>query len=232
MKRGVAMLATLLFALCIPFDESASAKKFGDTPFSLLRQAADDHKNDHAGCQVSQDQLSARMLSITWPESTGNDDGKNPAPMTMDRWAWDSDLFFNQNSGENDARRRAYWIPGISMYQLDDAYHGTDMAGGKFSSGASAQKTASVMIDLLCSNSGVYSPWLACDIGQHCAEHYADIYDPSGPLQSIDHTASIGEWGGTRSRTCYYGTVGGTPETFPCKFVDHANADGIYWQLD
>lgn len=104
MKRGVAMLATLLFALCIPFDESASAKKFGDTPFSLLRQAADDHKNDHSGCQVSQDQLSARMLSITWPESTGNDDGKNPAPMTMDRWAWDSDLFFQS---EFRGKRRA-----------------------------------------------------------------------------------------------------------------------------
>jgi hypothetical protein len=209
------------------FANSALAVyRFGDEPFGHLRQAAENEAQSHNCSDATKDKISGRMLSITWNEATGGAHDVNPAPMTMSRGDNSVGLWWSENRDPGAARARIFWHPGIGTWQMDDQGLGTQFGPGRFSSATMADKVADVIADRICAGGNIYAPWFACDNGA-CANDYDNIVN-NGTLQSIDHSASIGTWGGVREHTCEEWVPAGVPDppNFTCRYVKFGNATG------
>jgi hypothetical protein len=213
----------LAAAMVITVPSVASASHhFGDSPY---QDVLDQAQSEAGHCTAtSRNKIAARMVSIPWNETTGHDNTKNPAPMTLSRWDFDSDLFFNGNSSQSSSRHRVFWHPGIGMWQLDDSGLGSSLAGGKFSASSSANKVSQYIATRICQGTPIYSIWNGCDNGS-CQTDYNQIYTASGPLSDMDTSASISTWGGTKTRNCRFASAP-VWATFTCRYVNVNNAEG------
>lgn len=223
---GGALVAGSLAGVGAIDRPAAAARSFGNTPYQDVVDAAE---STGRSCSISDAGLAALVFSVTWPE-TGAGTGP-PSPMTLSRYDTQAGLFYGGNP--NTAYQRAFFHPGVGMWQFDSAGLGAPRYAGHYiSTGGGAPAAAATMAARYCAASGTgaqrraaaWQPWHACSSGQ-CEAIFGQIYS-NGSLVGISGTSSVGRRGGMVERTCARGGTGGT---FPCFYVDPAVAQGQDW---
>lgn len=225
-RRGVAAIllaAAVVLAPTVPVGpgaEPASAdRSFGDAPLDdVLHWAA-----QHRRCGLTTNKLAALMLAPTYPE-TGTPSGQAPSPMTLSRWDPQPGLHsFGTVAGEP----RAFWHPGVGMWQFDSAGLGAPFtAAQRIDTYVVAAQTAATMADRWCDNpslSYVWAPWYGCG-STTCRNIYRAIYRPATDrLVGVTRALGVTARGGMQRRTCTGAARGGS---FACWRIDPARAQG------
>lgn len=215
---AVAMVLAALAADAAP----ASAHYFGSTPLDDVLSTAANYNN--CSSRLTRNRLAALMLAIPWHEVTGHDVSLTPSPMTMGRADNDTDLYYNRQT--TASTRRAFWHPGVGLWQLDDIGMGSRASFGKFDSYNSGIVVAQNISSRYCSNSSlsyVFAPWYGCN-SSYCANTFSTIYVAStDSLTHMNRNTSVGRLGGSSSRSCRFA---GSTSTFTCYYVNYNNAQG------
>jgi hypothetical protein len=216
---AVVLLAPLLsLSPVAPVAPAGADKTFGDSPLDWVLDAAEEHK----ACGLTRDRLAALVLGPTFRESGAADD-EAPSPMTLSRWDTQSALY---SFGSTSSHPRAFWHPGISPWQWDDASLQGLTAYQRIDSAFIADFTAEYIADRWCVNptfAYAWAPWAGCATGM-CREDYNEIFQ-DGKLVNVNRDLSITRFGGMVSHTC----VVGTSWPFTCWYIDPARAQGADW---
>lgn len=223
MKRRMFLVPLMALSLVVSIGGPSDAAVFGSGPFTATRNAV----APYVKCGLKQNQLTALVLAMTWPEVTANNKSLVPSPMTLSRY--DKKTYFQYPGG---AYPRDYWHPGIGMWQVDDAGMGVNMSYEKFLSGKTAAVTASYIANQYCAHglSGyyMYRPWVACNGGSTCLNNYYAIYNKTYDTISLSKP-TISENGGSKGQSC---RLYGHTTRFYCVYVNPANAEGYvsFWR--
>jgi hypothetical protein len=199
----------------VPSAEPAAARGMGQRPFDDILYWADQMK----ACGLSRDQLAAMMMAPIYPE-TGASGEQAPSPMTLSRWDTQSALW--AFGDRNTPYQRAFWHPGVGMWQFDSAGGWNLTAANAISTGTSAQQAAATMAQRWCANpsrSYVWGPWYGC-AGGVCESIYHNIFDGTY-LRNITLDPAVTRDGGMETRSCRFGS-----SIVTCHLVDPAHAQG------
>jgi hypothetical protein len=213
---AVALLPLASVALGATAPPPAAADRtWGDDPLDAILAAADAHNT----CGLTRDKLAALMLAPTVRES-GAPATEAPSPMTLSRWDTQSRLYSFANPSSYS---RAFWHPGISPWQWDDASLQGHTASQRINTTYIANFTAEFIQERWCTNptfAYVWTPWFGC-ADNACRTVYNEIFQ-DGHLTNIDRDSLVGLLGGMERHTC--SENGGAP--FTCWFIDPARAQG------
>lgn len=229
-RHLLALLAGLLVVAGSPFALAASpaapvaeARTWGDDPLDEVYAAA----NAVDRCGLNLNQFVAAMLAPSWPE-TGAPDPLAPSPMTLSRWDNQSALYAFGNAAT--PYRRAFWHPGIGLWQFDSAGLGAPYtASQRADIRVMATSMASTISYRYCRGTGTpaqrleyaWTPWHGCNDAR-CLLIFAEIYS-DGALRNVNRDAGVTNTGGVVQRTCRGPGVSGS---FPCWRVDPSRAQG------
>ena len=163
------------------------------------------------------------MLAPTYPE-TGAPSGTAPSPMTLSRWDNQSGL---HSFGTVAGQPRAFWHPGVGMWQFDSAGLGAPFtAAQRIDTYVVSAQAAATMAARWCNTptlAYVWAPWYGCG-SRTCRDIYDRIYRRSGDrLVNVTRDATVDRRGGMVRRTC---TGPAKPGEFTCWRVDPAEAEG------
>jgi hypothetical protein len=200
----------------VPSAAPAEARGMGQRPLDDILYWADQSK----ACGLTRDQLAAMMIAPTYPE-TGASGEQAPSPMTLSRWDTQSSLWAFGN--KSTPYQRAFWHPGVGMWQFDSAGGWNLTAATAISTGTSAQQAAAVMVSRWCANRSrayVWGPWYGCVSGNICETIYQQIYD-GVRLRNITVDALVTRDGGMATRSCRFGSA-----IVTCHWVDPSRAQG------
>lgn len=231
MRRPLLALLVALLAVAgspfvlaaTPAVPAAHARAWGDDPLDEVFAAADSVDR----CGLNRNQFVAAMLAPSWPE-TGASGELVPSPMTLSRWDAQPALFAFGDPGS--AFRRAFWHPGVGLWQFDSAGLGAPYtASQRIDIRAIATAMAQQISARYCRGTGTpgarleyaWAPWHGCNDGR-CLVIFAEIYD-NGNLRNLSRDAGVSNTGGMQPRTCRGPGAGGT---FPCWRVDPSLAQG------
>lgn len=229
-RLSKALAAALLLSVMF-HAVPANAHRFGSTPLSDVKAQA----VAVARCAgLTANKLASMMLAPTWPE-TGAGSANTPSPMTLSRGDVDADLYsFAAPTGDS---RRAFWHPGVGLWQIDDAGMGLDSmrhAGARINTQSASGYVAAEMASRYCSGSGsdanrrkaAFAPWLGCGTnGTTCESLYLEHYCAGNDaVCNITSDSTVSRNGGMITRTCRYNFSPNT--TFTCHYVNPANAQG------
>jgi hypothetical protein len=227
--RGI--LLTILTASVLAQPTGSSAHSFGKTPLDDVIEKAG---NATRCTGLTKNELAAMMLAPTWPEAAGGST-EAPSPMTLSRFDTDIDLWSFRTI---DQQRRAFWHPGVGMWQFDEAGLGASMtANQRINTSTAAQKAADTMASRYCNAGGkpaerrafAWSPWFACG-SSTCENLYQEHYcSASDTVCNVTTNGNVTRQGGMLTRNCRYGAG---PATFTCWYVNYTNAQGVTtsWQ--
>lgn len=169
--------------------------------------------------RLSVNRLTALMLSVPWNEITNHDTSLTPGPMTLGRNDRDPDLSM-------PSRPRAFWHPGVGVWQLDDSGLGRRGAAAKFYMIYPAQVIARDMATRVCSGMPVFAPFLGC-ANKACAKTFAEIYTAGNDqLRALTPDGRVDNRGGSEDRLCRFGG-----KVVGCRYVNPNRAQGekAYW---
>ncbi|MEZ5134383.1 MAG: FxLYD domain-containing protein [Acidimicrobiales bacterium] len=198
----------------------AASRTFGSSPRDDVLYWAE---RKRCG-DLSRDALAAMMLTPTFTE-TGATGANAPGPMTLSRWDTQAALYAFGTKGLAD---KAFFHPGIGMWQFDSAGFWPLTAATAINSYTSAEQAASVMASRYCASTqtdpvkkrqSAWAPWYYCTSGTLCEGVYQSVLS-SGVLDV--NTTSISSLGGMEQRTCEVTGIGHVS----CGFVDPAKAQG------
>jgi hypothetical protein len=199
-----------------PDPEPAAARGVGATPLDDILFWADQKK----ACGLSRDRLAAMMLAPTYPE-TGASGTAAPSPMTLSRWDTQSRLYAFDN--RTTPWQKAFWHPGVGMWQFDSAGFWDLTGAGAISTFSSAQQAATTMTQRWCANPTrrhVWAPWFGCASSNICEDIFNVIFD-GARLRNLTTHLGVTRDGGMEHRTCRFrGTV------TTCAYVDPNRAQG------
>lgn len=223
-------LAALVALLSVSLP-AAAARSFGATPFNDVIAAA----NSQTKCSgLSNNMLAAMMLSVTWPE-TGAGTG-TPSPMTLSRLDTGQSLY---SFGTYATDERAFYHPGIGVFQLDQGGLGTNLMAWQAIRVSDASAVVALeMKNGYCTAAGTgaqkrvkaWAKWAACGAGS-CETIYQEIYNStSDTLRNITTDSTVGRDGGMSARTCRYNFAPSIQWT--CFYINPAVAQGAksFWQ--
>jgi hypothetical protein len=209
---------------------SASTRAFGSVPVDDVIAAANTHARPD--CGLGADRLAAMMVAPVFHETGAvNSRTTSPSPMTLGRWDNQAGLYAFGNPATT--LRRAFWHPGIGMWQFDSAGFWNMTAADKISSRSSADQAAATMASRFCSSTAsaveskmafAWSPWYACVSGSSnlCLARFNEAFQ-GGRFTNIVRDPTVGRLGGMVPTTC---RIGGTTEV-ACHRVDPAAAEGF-----
>lgn len=209
----------------------ALAHKFGTTPLADVKSKA----SAATRCSgLTGNELAAMMLAPTWPE-TGAGSNNTPSPMTLSRGDIDADLYSFANP--NGDSRRAFWHPGVGVWQIDDAGLALDSmrsANARINTFTAAGYVAAEMASRYCGASGsdaqrratAFQPWFGCGAGgSTCESLYSQHYCAgTDTVCNITQDSGVGRAGGMSTRTCRYNFDPNT--TFLCYYINPSLAQG------
>jgi hypothetical protein len=194
----------------------------GRTPLDDILHWADQRK----ACGLTRDQLAALMIAPTYPE-TGASGTQAPSPMTLSRYDTQRSLWAFGDTAT--PWTKAFWYPGVGMWQFDSAGRWDLTAATAISTWTSAAQAATTMASRWCQNPSrayVWAPWYGCG-GGRCEAIYQRIFD-GVRLTGVATDPAVGREGGMELRSCAVGGIG----TVPCHYVDPARAQGFAgWRL-
>jgi hypothetical protein len=194
----------------------AEARGVGRTPLDDILHWADQKK----ACGLSRDQLAAIMMAPTYPE-TGASGTSAPSPMTLSRWDTQTRLYAFEDKAT--PWQKAFWHPGIGMWQFDSAGFWNLTAASAISTWSSAEQAATTMAQRWCANPSrkhVWGLWYACSSSSICEDIYNFVFDGT-KLRNLTTYTTVTREGGMQVRTCRIGTT-----STPCYYVDPAKAEG------
>lgn len=217
MAAVVALLVLPSFGLAplSVLTPAGADKTFGDSPLNHVLAAADEHK----ACGLTRDRLAALVIAVTFRESGAPAD-EAPSPMTLSRWDTQSALY---SFGNPSGFPKAFWHPGISPWQWDDASLQGLTAHQRIDSAFIADFTAEYIADRWCTNQTfayAWAPWFGCSTGL-CREDYNEIFQ-GGELVNVNPDLSVTRYGGMEAHLC----VVGASWPFTCWYIDPARAQG------
>jgi len=196
---------------------SAQTRTMGRTPLDDILYWADQRK----ACGLSRDQLAALMIAPTYPE-TGASGTQAPSPMTLSRYDTQRNLWAFGDTAT--PWTKAFWYPGVGMWQFDSAGRWDLTAATAISTWTSAAQAATTMASRWCQNpsrSYVWAPWYGCG-GGRCEAIYNQIFNGTS-LLGVATDPAVGRDGGMVTRSCAIGGIG----TVTCHYVDPARAEGF-----
>ena len=236
---GVVLVVTLLGVVgavgleatsAPPASAQAATRSFGSQPLDDVIAAANANVVGRAGCTLTADRLAAMMLAPVYSETGAiNSRSFTPGPMTLSRWDTQAALYAFGNTATQ--YRRAFWHPGIGMWQFDSAGFWNLTTAQAISSLNSANAAAKVLADRFCASTAAnvmdrmrfaWAPWYACATGATvCISIFNELF-VNNTFTNVVRDPSVGRLGGMVPRTC---RIGGVTEV-PCHRVDPAAAQG------
>ncbi|MDZ7675207.1 MAG: VCBS repeat-containing protein [Acidimicrobiales bacterium] len=210
-----------------PAEVTASATatySFGAQPLQDVFAAAQGYSRP-TGCSLTNGGLAALMVAPTFPETGATGSGA-PSPMTLSRWDRDRALY---SLADPSTDPRAFWHPGIGMWQFDSAGLWGRTAYERMDASEIAPLAASEMGRRYCNASGTdeskraaaWGPWVACRSGS-CEKIFWDIYAGSSSPPDVETDSSVSRDGGVTTRPC--APPGLSART--CYHVDPDDAEG------
>lgn len=221
---------------------ATTTRYFGAGAFDAVRAAA---VGTSRSCQISDDGLIALALAPVFKESSAaTTPSTAPSPMTLsryDEWSgtFGTDTSRNANYGLYAFRDpftsydRAYWNPGIGIWQYDSAGLGAPLTTVEaMDVGVVAADVARIMATRYCNPSPTvvghgapftdqerrYSAWgdwgYPCTL---CQQYFAEMTASRPYFDNVELVAGIGRLGGVVERTC---TLPGVPGTVRCWYVE------------
>jgi len=237
-------LAETAAAKPVPAGSPGVTRYFGAGAYQGIRAAV---AATPRACDLADDALTALVLAPIFKEvSMAETPDAAPSPMTLSRW----DEWTGVKSGSNNMNanyglyafrdphgtpyRRAYWTPGIGIFQYDVAgvgapYTAAEMMNVEFI----ARDVAAGMAKRYCASPGdgytkraaAWRPWSGLGgvakseaLLQEMVGLGRPAFSTIGLVDGIDNT------GGMAARTCVF-----AGEELPCHYVDPAEAQGADW---
>ena len=207
--------------------------------------------------RLTRNRLAALLLSISLNELLG--DGPH-APMNVSRSDFrgvrdGNDRLYSLNLPLNMEYERAFWHPGVGLWQLDDINnYGSKLNHAQRAHAVTGAKNAAmIFLDGYCRRpmlttgdasiarfKAALGPWHGCtkNNGQWCFDDFESMVKgsafpvPTGPSPDVSlyldvHTEFTDPHGGVKSLTCRWGTAG---DLFKCFLYDiENNAQGEWW---
>lgn len=216
---------------------AAATRPVGSQPLQDVIDAA--NAAARPDCGLTGPRVAAMMLAVVYYE-TGATGTVAPSPMTMSRFDINAGLFaFND---PNTAFRRAYFNPGVGMWQFDSAGLGQPHAASYYMNTATGAPAAAAAIvsrwctawsqpatypDDLARRAYTWLPWNACKPlpGQstgRCEQVHGEIFDGSNLVNLVTNTA-VSRTGGMQARRCQNRATGAVVD---CYWVNPALAEG------
>ncbi len=214
---GAASAETLEAVDGLGIGEVLATRNYGVGPLASVLYWADQKK----ACGLTRDQLAAMVMVPTFTE-TGAGTQYTPSPMTLSRYDNQAGLYAFKDI--NTAFRKAFFHPGIGMWQFDSAGGWNLSAATAINTYTAAQTAATLMAQRWCQNPSrpyAWAPWFYCGTTSICEDLYNEIYDGTS-LVNIKQDQSVSAFGGMQTRTCD-APVG----TVTCYYVDPAKAEGL-----
>ncbi|MGI8416554.1 MAG: FG-GAP-like repeat-containing protein [Nakamurella sp.] len=231
---------------------AVTQRYFGSGPWAAI---ATDASSASKCAGLSSNELKAMMVSPVFGESSGGTTASSaPSPMTLSRYdEWSGTYGTNSNSNANyglyafrnpnTTYKRAFWNPGIGIWQYDPAGVGAPFTAAESMNVAIvAADVASGMVDRWCNpgpwigthasytaaqrRAAGWAPWWYTENGvcPACEQAYQDMNpDSSTPFANI-HQVSMSTTGGAVQRSC---RLNGT--SYPCWYIDPNAAQGSSW---
>lgn len=233
MKRKLSLLLVMLLAAAMP---AAAQYSFGGEPLDDVILWADEKLVEYGIADLTANELAAVMLAPVYPETGAGTRGA-PSPMTMSRWDYRSALLWAFGDPES-TYRRAFFHPGIGMWQFDSAGLGAPASADFFiGSYTAAYAAADEMARRWRNSTGtpqerrdyVWRPWNACRSGI-CETIFNILYDPTTDTLNVARDENVTRYGGAVWRVCAYASA--PEEIFDCLEVDPTVAEGVRssWQ--
>ncbi len=196
-----------------------AARTFGGAPLDdVLHRAAQERR-----CGLTTNELAAMMLAPTYPE-TGAPRDQAPSPMTLSRWDDQPGL---HSFGTVAGQPRAFWHPGVGMWQFDSAGLGARFTAAQLvDTNFVAARTAATIVDRWCAKpnlANAWAPWHGCADGS-CKTTFRATYRRTGDrLVGVGRDPDVLRRGGMTRHTC---TGPGRTGPFTCWRIDPARAQG------
>lgn len=227
----------------VPAGTPGVRRYFGKGPYEGIRAAV---AQTPRPCALSDDELTALVMAPIFKEvSMGETPEQAPSPMTMSRWdewtgRWSGSNNLHANYGLYAFRdphtpyKRAYWTPGIGIFQYDSAGVGApftadqlvdvQQVAGHVAAGM-AQRYCAAGGDAAARRAAAWAPWKALGGIAKSEALYAEMMAPGRPpFSNIGLVEGIERTGGMRTTTCL---LGGAEVT--CHRIDPAAAQGANW---
>jgi len=207
---------------------------FGRQPFDAVKASV---ASTPRSCVVSNDGLTALVMAPIFKESSAATTASSaPSPMTLSRYdEWNGVFADTSNQSANyglyafrdpyTPYHRAYWHPGIGIWQYDSAGVGAPFtAVERMDVGIVAADVAAGMAARYCAAAGqpeqarryaAWSPWgNPCTL---CEGFFQEMMTASPRFSNLQMVDGITSLGGTVQRTC---ALAGIEGTMPCWYVD------------
>jgi len=213
-----------------PAAAQMPTRSFGSQPLDDVIAAANANVAGRSNCPLTADRLAAMMLAPVYSETGAiNSRSYTPAPMTLSRWDTQAALYaFGSTTTQYP---KAFWHPGVGMWQFDSAGFWNLTTAQAISSNNSANAAAKVLADRFCASTATdvmdrmrfaWSPWYACATGATvCISIFNELF-VNNTFTNVVRDPSVTRLGGMVARTC---RIGGVTE-LPCHRVDPAAAQG------
>jgi hypothetical protein len=219
-----------------PATRAFGRQPYQDTTAAAARVATAQRA---AGCGLSNASLAGMLLAITFTEAGPLASTTSaPSPMTLSRW--DTQAILYSFGTPATAFPRAFWHPGIGLWQFDHPWSNT--AAERINTSTAADLAAQVVAGRWCSwttatgfTRFAYAvrPWHGCDDGATAGARCLTIYNHhfrangAGPADDtiVNFTLQDGvtRLGGARSTFCQ---LASESTARACLFVDAAAAQG------
>lgn len=221
---------------------AATQRYFGEEAYAAIRTSV---SATSRSCPITDDGLTALVLSPVFKESSAATTAATaPAPMTLSRYdEWTGTYSTSSNADANyglyafrnpyTAYSKAYWHPGIGIWQYDSAGLGAPFtAVERMDVGIMATDVAATMAARYCTPSSglighgppysdqerrysAWAPWgYPCTL---CQGFFEEMMGVTPRFANLHLVAGITPLGGTVRRTC---TLAGVSGTLPCWYVD------------
>ena len=233
-------------AAAVPAGTTGVRHYFGRGAYEGIRQAV---AATPRSCALGDDYLTALVMAPIFKEvSPGLTPQTAPSPMTLSRWdEWTGRHSGSDNMNANyglypfrDAAHtpfpRAYWTPGIGVFQYDSAGVGAPYTAAELMDVSTvARDVAAGMAARYCRAGGsgagararaaAWQPWAALGGVAKSERFYQDMLAPGvAPFERIGLVDGIEKGGGMQARTC---RLGG--KALQCWLVDPSRAQGANW---
>jgi hypothetical protein len=221
---------------------AATERHFGQGAYAAVRAAV---AATSRSCAISDDGLTALVLAPVFKESSAaTTPDTAPAPMTLSRYdEWTGTFGTTNNQDANyglyafrnpsTAYSRAFWHPGIGIWQYDSAGLGAPLTTIEaMDAGTVAGDVARIMAGNYCNPSSVlighgppfsdqerrYSAWrdwgYPCTL---CQGFFEEMMGTSPKFANLNLVPGISPLGGTVQHTC---VLAGASSTSPCWYVE------------
>jgi len=230
-------------AQAVPAGTPGVVRYFGRGAYDGIRAAV---AATPRTCALSDDELTALVMAPVFKEvSMAETPEAAPSPMTLSRWdEWTGVVSGSNNLNANyglyafrdpaTPYGRAYWTPGIGIFQYDVAgvgkpytaaemmnvqYIAGDVAGGM------AARYCAAGADPATDRAAAWQPWAALGGVAKSEALFQEMVGPDRlPFSTIGLVDGIENTGGMISHTCL---MSGVPT--PCDYVNPAAAQGANW---